>query len=74
LVPRRAEVSNLLNPVTLSATTLAYESMRMEPVLMVLGQAAGTAAVLAIESSVSVQDVDIDQLQARLRRDGQILH
>jgi FAD dependent oxidoreductase len=74
LLPRRAEATNVLNPVTLSATSMAYSSLRMEPTFMVIGQAAGTAAALAIESAAAVQDVDVGSLQNRLLRDGQIIH
>lgn len=74
LLPKRAEVQNLLNPVTLSATSMAYSSLRMEPTFMVLGQAAGTAAALAVEGGQAVQDVSVSTLQARLQKDGQILH
>lgn len=73
LLPRRVQASNLLNPVTLSATSMAYSSLRMEPTFMALGQAAGTAASMAIEASVTVQDVDVPALQTRLRRAGQVL-
>lgn len=74
LLPRREQASNLLNPVTLSATSMAYSSLRMEPTFMVLGQAAGTAAAMAVDSGGAVHDLDIGSLQARLQQDGQILH
>jgi FAD dependent oxidoreductase len=74
LVPRRAQVTNLLNPVTLSATSLAYSSLRMEPAFMIFGQAAGTAAALASEGGVSVQAISVATLQSRLRSAGQILY
>lgn len=72
LVPRRAEATNLINPVTLSMTSLGYASVRMEPTFMMLGQAAGVAANLAIESGAAVQDVDASELQSRLRREGHV--
>jgi DNA repair exonuclease SbcCD nuclease subunit len=56
-----------------SATSMAYSSLRMEPTFMVIGQAAGEAAAMAIEAGVSVHDVDVKRLQARLRVDGQVL-
>jgi len=56
LVPQRGEVTNLLVPVCLSASHIAYGSIRMEPVFMVLAQAAATAAALALRHKVSVQD------------------
>lgn len=73
LLPKRAEASNMLNSVTLSATSMAYRSLRMEPTLTALGQAAGTAAALAADSHIDVQDVAVDQLRERLRQDGQVI-
>ena len=71
--PKRAECENLLVPVCLSASHIAYGSIRMEPVFMVLGQSAATAACQAIERQIAVQDVEVAALQARLRADGQVL-
>ena len=73
IVPRNGECGNLLVPVCLSASHIAYGSIRMEPVFMVLGQSAGTAAALALESGRKVQDVSFPALQKRLLSDGQIL-
>jgi uncharacterized membrane protein len=73
LVPQKTECSNLLVPVCLSATHVAYTSIRMEPVYMVLGQAAGAAAALAITSERAVQDVPYPQLRELLLQAGQIL-
>ena len=70
MTPRASDAVNLLNPVTLSATNVAYSSIRMEPTFMMLGEAAGTAAALAIESKVSVQAVDYQRLRARLVQNG----
>ena len=67
ITPRRAEATNLLVPVALSASHLAYGSIRMEPVFMVLGQAAAVAAGLAIDSQVPVQRVNVAALQRELR-------
>lgn len=69
--PRRSEVSNLLVPVAISASHVAYSAARMEPILMGLGFAAGQAAALAIEQGSSVQDVSIPTLQKRIRESGQ---
>jgi hypothetical protein len=69
LTPKRAECTNLLVPVCLSASHIAYGSIRMEPVFMVLGQSCGVAASLAIRAGVPVQQVDVAQLQAKLRED-----
>jgi len=73
LVPKRAECENLLVPVCLSASHIAYGSIRMEPVFMVLGQSAATAAALAIDARVPVQSVDYRKLAARLAADRQVL-
>ncbi len=73
LKPRRQEVTNLLVPVCVSASHIAYGSIRMEPVFMILGQSAATAAVLAIEEGIAVQDLEYDKLRGRLLADGQIL-
>ncbi|HEX2099790.1 MAG TPA: FAD-dependent oxidoreductase, partial [Candidatus Synoicihabitans sp.] len=73
LVPKKVQCENLLVPVCLSSSHVAYGSMRMEPVFMVLGQSAATAAVLAMEAGVAVQDVPYDRLRERLLVDGQIL-
>ncbi len=73
IVPRQAECSNLLVPVCLSASHVAYGSIRMEPVFMILGQSAGTAAAIAIDEGVAVQDVDYGQLKQRLLADKQQL-
>ena len=72
LIPKRAECTNLLVPVCLSSSHIAFGSVRMEPVFMILGQSAATAAVLAIETDSDVQDVDYAVLSARLRVDGQV--
>lgn len=73
LVPRRGECQNLLVPVCLAASHIAYGSIRMEPVFMILAQSAATAAALAIDERVPVQAVDYAKLRARLLADGQIL-
>jgi hypothetical protein len=73
IVPKAGECENLLVPICLSATHIAYGSIRMEPVFMILGQSAATAAVLAMESKSSVQAVGYELLRARLLADRQIL-
>ena len=73
LVPREAECANLLVPVCLSASHIAYGSIRMEPVFMVLGQSAATAACQAIDRASPVQRIDVSALQERLKADGQVL-
>jgi len=73
IVPKAAECGNLLVPVCLSASHIAFGSIRMEPVFMVLGQSAATAASLAIDGGVAIQEVGYKVLRARLAADGQIL-
>ncbi|MCC6493140.1 MAG: FAD-dependent oxidoreductase [Pirellulales bacterium] len=73
LVPKRGEAENLLVPVCLSASHIAYGSIRMEPVFMILGQSAATAACQTIDDGVAVQDVDYGKLRQRLLADGQVL-
>jgi len=74
IVPKERECSNLLVPVCLSASHIAYGSIRMEPVFMVLGQSAATAAVFAIEEEKSIQKIDLVKLLLRLEEDGQVLN
>ncbi len=74
IVPKRGECANLLVPVCLSATHIAFGSIRMEPVFMVLGQSAATVASLAIDAGVAVQEVDYPTLKTRLESDKQILN
>jgi hypothetical protein len=71
LTPKRTECENLLVPVCCSASHVGYGSIRMEPVYMILGQAAGTGAVMAIDGKLAVQAVNYNQLRERLVRDGQ---
>ena len=73
IVPRAAECTNLLVPVCLSASHIAYGSIRMEPVFMVLGQSAATAACQSLDERVPVQQVNVAALQERLRADKQVL-
>ncbi len=71
--PRESECDNLLVPMCMAASHIAYGSIRMEPVFMVLGQSAATAASLAIDSSTSVQAVDYAKLSEKLLADKQVL-
>ncbi len=73
IVPKESECSNLFVPVCLSASHIAFGSIRMEPVFMVLGQSAATAACFAIDDGVSVQQVDYAKLRERLLAEKQIL-
>ncbi len=73
IVPKKSQCTNLLVPVCLSSSHIAYGSIRMEPVFMILGQSAATAASMAIDAKQAVQDVDYEKLSARLLKDGQVL-
>jgi hypothetical protein len=73
IIPRAAECGNLLVPWSLSSTHIAFGSIRMEPVSMVLGQSAGTAACLAIDANTTVQELPYQILRERLLKDGQRL-
>jgi hypothetical protein len=73
ILPREPECANLLVPVAVSSSHIAYGSIRMEPVFMILGQSAATAAVLAINGGTSVQDVPYPALEKRLLADRQVL-
>jgi len=66
IVPKKSECTNLLVPVSLSSSHVAYGSIRMEPVFMILGQSAGTAASFAITDMVPVQEVDYFKLREQL--------
>ena len=69
LTPKREECDNLLVPVCLSASHIAYGSIRMEPVFMLLGQSAAKAACLAIDGGVKVQEVDVTKIQRMYEED-----
>ena len=73
IVPKKSECSNLLVPVCLSASHISYGSIRMEPVFMVLGQSAATAACQTIDDKVDVQQADYAKLNVRLLADKQVL-
>lgn len=73
LVPKASECSNLMVPWSLSASHTAFCSIRMEPVFMILGQTAGTAACFAIDEETNVQGINIPKLQAQLVADNQTI-
>ena len=73
LVPKKQQCENLLVPVCVSSSHIAFGSIRMEPVFMILGQSAATAACMALDDKSAVQDIDYDQLTAQLIREGQVL-
>ena len=73
IVPEKQQCENLLVPVCLSATHIAFGSIRMEPVFMVLGQSSAISASLAIDEKVAVQDIKYQQLRPMLLAAGQVL-
>ncbi|HEX3797304.1 MAG TPA: FAD-dependent oxidoreductase [Verrucomicrobiae bacterium] len=73
IVPKVSECENLFVPVCLSSTHIAYGSIRMEPVFMVLGQSSAAAACEAINDKVAVQKIDVAKLQAQLLAEKQVL-
>ncbi|WP_430426564.1 FAD-dependent oxidoreductase [Maribacter litoralis] len=73
LVPKKNECKNLLVPVCVSSSHIAFGSIRMEPVFMILGQSAAAAAVIAIDENIAVQNVDYGQLKEALLSKGQII-
>ncbi len=74
ILPRKEEAANLLVPVAVSASHIAFGSIRMEPVFMILGQSAATAASLAMDGEWAVQDVPYEALRQRLENDDQALY
>jgi hypothetical protein len=73
ITPKKQQCENLLVPVCVSSSHIAFGSIRMEPVFMILGQSAATAAAMAIDSQRAVQDLPYAELRARLTKDNQIL-
>jgi len=74
IVPKKEECTNLLVPLCLSASHVAYGSIRMEPVFMIMGQSAGIAASLAMDAGVPVQDIDMKKFRQRLESEKQVLY
>jgi len=73
IVPKIDECNNLVVPVCVSATHIAFGSIRMEPVFMVLGQSAAIASCLAIDEGIAVQDINYEKLKSELLKNEQIL-
>ena len=73
IIPKEEECKNLLVPVCVSSSHIAFGSIRMEPVFMILGQSAATAGVLAIEEGVTPQKLEYSKLREVLERDKQVL-
>jgi hypothetical protein len=72
IVPKKEECTNLLVPVCVSSSHIAYGSVRMEPVFMILGQSASIAACQAIDTDLAVQDIPYEALQEKLLKRGQV--
>jgi hypothetical protein len=73
ILPKKDECRNLLVPVCVSCSHIAFGSIRMEPVFMILGQSAGTVAALALKKRKNIQDLTYDEIKEQLIKDGQIL-
>ncbi len=73
ILPKKEECSNLLVSICVSSSHIAYGSIRMEPVFMILGQSAGTVASMAIEKGKAIHDLTYEEIRERLLADGQVL-
>jgi len=73
MLPKRKQCTNLLVPVCFSASHVTYSTLRMEPVYMIIGQAAGLAAKLALETGKPLQNIDTRALTAKLRAQGAVM-
>ncbi len=73
LVPKRGQCDNLFVSICVSSSHIAFGSIRMEPVFMILGQSAATAAALAMDGKLAVQDVPYAKLREQMLKDGQVL-
>lgn len=74
ILPKKEECTNLLVPVCVSCSHIAFGSIRMEPVFMILGQSAGTIAAMAVDKNSAVQNIGYDEIKNKLEADGQILN
>jgi hypothetical protein len=73
IVPKENECANLVVPIALSSSHIAFGSIRMEPVFMILGQSGATAAMIAIKDGTTLQKIDYAKLRERLLADRQVL-
>lgn len=73
ILPKREQCTNLIVPVCVSCSHIAFGSIRMEPVFMILGQDAGTLASLAVEKKKTIYEIPYDELKTRLESSGQVL-
>ncbi|MDH3441567.1 MAG: FAD-dependent oxidoreductase, partial [Gammaproteobacteria bacterium] len=68
IVPK--EMRNLLVPTACSASHVGFCAIRLEPIWMSLGGAAGHAAHIALEANIPMQQVDVNALQKRIWSHG----
>jgi len=73
ILPEREECSNLLVSVCVSSSHIAFGSIRMEPVFMILGQSAGTLAAMALDKKKTVHEINYEEIRQKLLADGQVL-
>lgn len=73
MLPKKEELRNLLVPVCVSASHVTYSTLRMEPVYMIMGHAAGVAAKMAIDAGVAVQEIDTQALTTKLRQQAAVM-
>jgi hypothetical protein len=73
IMPKREDCLNLIVPVCVSSSHIAFGSIRMEPVFMILGQSAGTVASMALDKRKNIHDLTYDEIKSKLESDGQIL-
>ena len=73
ILPKREECNNLIVPVCISSSHIAFGSIRMEPVFMILGQSAGTIASMTLEKGIEIHELSYDELKEKLVKDEQVL-
>ena len=73
IMPKKEECKNLLVPAAVSSSHIAFGSIRMEPVFMILGQSAGTLAAMALDADKSMYEITFEALRKQLKENGQIL-
>ena len=73
ILPKKAECKNLIVSSAVSSSHIAFGSIRMEPVFMILGQSSGTIAAMAIDKKIGLHDLKYDEIRKRLIADSQIL-
>ena len=74
IIPKREECKNLIVPVAVSSSHIAFGSIRMEPVFMILGQSTGIIAAMALDQGLDIHDLDYKKIKTKLIEAGQILN